>query len=444
MNSTPHTHSPRKGLLRGWFPLVVGTCVLAGIARGGEDFSGAFIKSADMSQAYSLTFLGAPGNFPWDGQTSSLNTPFSDLKSNGANYVRLNCWLTTDNNSHMDLTQLKTVALVAKGSYGLKLYVDTIPNDGDSTAGFGGCPSEWLTDYNNATNNGTDFTWTGSTAQHTFADDVKNYYYNIVTALAAQNTPADIVSIGNEINTKFCGVPYETSLYYELVYKGAAGVKLADSSIAVLLHLANIGSNQWQECNKLANCNSLYGTPAIDFDAFGFSFHPEDNPLDNPNWQGSKCVSSNGETIGLKQAFQTENFAQFKNESTGMPDSGKKIYLLVAESSWIWTTSSETVNGTSYQPLHTSLTGQDDPNGEFTSYQYDAYGYYTYLSDECSVVSGMNDGYGKGINDWAGGVIDGWGTTHGDWNMAFWDSATGDLKKKADGTPIVAAFLPAY
>src|SRR5581483_635232 len=248
---------------------LLGAAILVGPARAGENFT-TFIKSADMSQAYALSYAGSPSNFPWDAVTpSDVNKPFADLKANGANYVRLNCWSTSGGDTHMNITQMKTLALIAKGNHGLKLYIDAIPADGSGA--FGDCPAAWQADWVTATQNGTNFNW-DSTRGAALAADVKAYYQNIVTQLAGQGTPADIVSIGTEINTRFVNVPSETSLYYELVYKGAAGVKVADSSVAVLLHIADIGSSQWTHCRNLAQANSRYGTPDINFDAFGFSF----------------------------------------------------------------------------------------------------------------------------------------------------------------------------
>jgi arabinogalactan endo-1,4-beta-galactosidase len=429
--------------------------LLAGFAlisfvSAGETFSG-FIKSVDMSGAYANTFDGLPatGPFPWDQMTSSFNKPFADVKANGGNYVRLGCYYsTTDDTQGLNLTTLQTSAAAAVAN-GLKIYVDAQPIDGGVANGNQHPPAAWQAAWNAATNNGTSFTW-NSTTGAALAADVKGFYQNLVTTL--ENNPSigkssvGIVSIGNEINSWFCGVPSGTQLFYELIYKGAAGVKAADSTVAVMLHLADIDSNTWNWCNKLANCNSIsgLGTPTIDFNVFGFSFHAFTDPLYNPNWSGSNC-SGTGGLIGLKNAFQTENLAQFKNLTTGNADSGKPIYLMVAETAWIWTGTNEIVNGTSYGERYyeTSQFAQD--NAGFTFYNIDSSGYLQYLTDECNDVSGLADGYGKGVNAWAGTVIVGWtDQTHQEYNMAFWDSATGALKTTNNGTPILSAYLPAY
>ena len=320
----------------------------------------------------------------------------------------------------LNLANLQTVAAVAV-AHNMKLYIDAIPADGGQA--FQSYPSAWQADWNTATENGTNFNW-DSTRGAALAADVHAYYNNIVTTLEANQaigpSAVGIVSIGNEINETFVGVPSGSSLYYELVYKGAAGVKSADSSVAVMLHLHDVGASQWTHANQLANAHSLYGTPQIDFNVFGFSFHSFDNPLTNPNWEGSDCASSNGETIGLVQAFQSENFGQFTNETTNQPDSGTPIYLMVAETEWAWTGTAETVNGTSYPLTYTSTSQFVQDDSEFTYYQLDASGYRQYLEDEMNDVSGMRDGLGKGVNDWGAAVITGWGSSHGEYNFAFW------------------------
>lgn len=415
-----------------------------------------------MSGALFLTQSG----FPWDGNASAtLDTPFQDLENNGANYVRLNCrYSTTSSSQGLSMNDqgnndLEKVAEVAV-AHGMQIYVDAIPADGGNA--FQSSPSEWQTDWNTATENGTNFNW-DSTRGAALAADVRAYYNTIVTTLEADKSiypngnsgysygrgPIGIVAIGNEINEDFVGVPSGSSLYYELVYKGAAGVKAADPNIMVMLHLHDVGSSQWSEANKLANSHSLYGTPQIDFDIFGFSFHSFDNPLTNPNWQGSDGASSNGQTIGLVQAFQSENFGQFTNETTNQPDSGAPIYLMVAETEWPWTGSSETVNGVSYTPIKPSASDYAQDDSQYDAYyQIDASGARSYLEDEMTDVSGMRDGLGVGVNDWAASVITGWPAdapvSHGDFNWAFWNSASGDLITSNDGSPMISAYSLTY
>ncbi len=442
-----HAMNSRKTSFHRFVGFFAGLCMFIALgeqsASAGENFT-TFIKSADMSGAYFLSNQSSP-QFMWDGTSADLNTPFTDLQNNGVNYVRLNCWYSTTNSSQgLNLANLQTVAAVAV-AHNMKLYIDAIPADGGQA--FQSYPSAWQADWNTATENGTNFNW-DSTRGAALAADVHAYYNNIVTTLEANQaigpSAVGIVSIGNEINETFVGVPSGSSLYYELVYKGAAGVKSADSSVAVMLHLHDVGASQWTHANQLANAHSLYGTPQIDFNVFGFSFHSFDNPLTNPNWEGSDCASSNGETIGLVQAFQSENFGQFTNETTNQPDSGTPIYLMVAETEWAWTGTAETVNGTLYPLTYTSTSQFVQDDSEFTYYQLDASGYRQYLEDEMNDVSGMRDGLGKGVNDWGAAVITGWGSSHGEYNFAFWDSATGDLKTSNDGIAMISAYLPSY
>jgi len=414
-----------------------------------------FIKSADMSGALFLTTSG----FPWDGNTSAtLDAPFQDLENNGVNYVRLNCWYSTTSSSQgLNLSNLQDVAEIAV-AHNMQIYIDAIPADGGNA--FQSNPSEWQTDWNTATENGTNFNW-DSTRGAALAADVRDYYNNIVTTLEADPNiypsgieygygqgPIGIVSIGNEINDYFVDVPSGTSLYYELVYKGAAGVKSADPNIMVMLHLHDIGSSQWNLAHQLADAHSLYGTPQIDFNIFGFSFHSFDNPLTNPSWEGSDGASSNGQTIGLVQAFQSENFGQFTNVTTNQPDSGTPIYLMVAETEWPWTGTAETVNGFSYPISKPSASDYVQDDSGYTNYQIDASGARQYLEDEMTDVSGMNDGLGIGVNDWAASVITGWPASapvsHGDYNWAFWDSASGDLITSRDGSAMISAYSLSY
>ena len=222
-----HAMNSRKTSFHRFVGFFAGLCMFIALgeqsASAGENFT-TFIKSADMSGAYFLSYQSSP-QFLWDGTSTSLNTPFQDLQNNGVNYVRLNCWYSTTNSSQgLNLANLQTVAAVAV-AHNMKLYIDAIPADGGQA--FQSYPSAWQADWKTATENGTNFNW-DSTRGAALAADVHAYYNNIVTTLEANPSiganAVGIVSIGNEINEKFVGVPSGTSLFYELVYKGAAGV----------------------------------------------------------------------------------------------------------------------------------------------------------------------------------------------------------------------------
>src|SRR5581483_11772572 len=142
---------------------------------------------------------------------------------------------------------------------------------------------------------------------------------------------------GVEINLNqiFCGVPYQSRLYYQLVYEYFCAIKQYDIShpwpllanghrpiTATIIHYDRIGDQtdgfyadmQATAVPSLCKVNwhdrTLNGVTqtTIPVDCFGFSYHPDNNPLDNPNWPGSGV-------IGLRQALYRTNLGHISTEA---------------------------------------------------------------------------------------------------------------------------------
>ena len=179
---------------------------------------------------------------------------------------------------------------------------------------------------------------------------VKTYNTQVLDDMKSR-TPANLCSIGNEINAGFVWTAAQTLNFYQLVYAGCQAVRDWDSAngvstaTGVLLHLAGISVNGGVVCN---NCADLayaetrwlvvdsHGNPAhIPFDAFRLSYHAWDATL-----------------ATLQSDFYASNLGQF----------GK--YLVVQETEWWWASTSVTVNGTTTYATHAGRTeGTIRPTG---------------------------------------------------------------------------------
>ncbi len=108
------------------------------------------------------------------------------LNAHGLNYVRLRLWVDPPagyNNLAVDLRMAKRIAAA-----GDKLYLDIHYSDFWADPQHEDTPAAWQ---------GQDLTQLAST--------VESYTHDVIAAFAAQGTPVDMVSIGNEIRTGCCG-----------------------------------------------------------------------------------------------------------------------------------------------------------------------------------------------------------------------------------------------
>ncbi len=103
-------------------------------------------------------------------------------------------------------------------------------------------------------------------------DTMKIYTANVLRALEAQGTPADMVQIGNEVNHGLLwpdGHISNPDQLAELLKAGVEGVKMVDDKMPVMMHLALGGQNEeavfWYN-NMIAR--------EVEFDIMGISYYP--------------------------------------------------------------------------------------------------------------------------------------------------------------------------
>ncbi len=257
-----------------WLTIVVsnevrhGTCtvILHTAAAGGEwsnfdtleltpgraalSVLGADVSSLAKSEDLGGYYLDGSGRHQCrDGSALSI------LSRHGLNYVRLRAWVHPADGYH-DTAELLHMAKRAKAS-GLKVLVDLHYSDTWADPGQQSKPAAWSR-Y--------------STEQLRKA--VYDYTFDVCRRLKAQGTPADMVQLGNELNSGMLwpdGHTWDPPNWDNLaafLKAGASAVKAASATTKVMLHLANGGDNglyRWWFDNITAR-----GVP---FDVIGASFY---------------------------------------------------------------------------------------------------------------------------------------------------------------------------
>lgn len=174
------------------------------------------------------------------------------LRSAGMNYARLRVWVDPAD-GYCDKARVLAVAKRVKAR-GMKLLVDFHYSDTWTDPGAQTIPSAW--------------------SEHSYAQlktDVHDHTYDVLNALKAQGTTADMVQIGNELNGGMLWPTGSTSNWAQLaglLTAGATAAKAVSSRTLVALHLANGGDN------------ALYRTwfdnavsRGVPFDVIGLSFY---------------------------------------------------------------------------------------------------------------------------------------------------------------------------
>ena len=101
---------------------------------------------------------------------------------------------------------------------------------------------------------------------------VYNHTFDVLNALKAQGTTADMVQVGNEINDGMLWEDGRSSRFgqlAQLIRSGYDAVKAVSSSTRVVLHLANGGDNglyRWWFDTAAAN--------SVPYDVIGVSYYP--------------------------------------------------------------------------------------------------------------------------------------------------------------------------
>ena len=155
------------------------------------------------------------------------------LKEHGVNYLRLKVWV----NPADGYNNLDRVLYMARRiqNHGLKLLIDFHYSDAWADPGKQNKPAAW-----------NDYAFTE------LVQAVYDHTYQVCAALQQQDTPADMVQVGNELNNGLLwpeGKSPQWDNLADLLKRGCDAVKDAHPSTVVMLHLAeggnNIGARDW-------------------------------------------------------------------------------------------------------------------------------------------------------------------------------------------------------
>ncbi|MET9513615.1 arabinogalactan endo-1,4-beta-galactosidase [Streptomyces sp. NPDC002994] len=185
--------------------------------------TGLTVKGGDLStlaknEAYGATYRYANG---------STGDAVTILRSAGMNYVRLKVWVNPADGYNTKKQVLATAARAK--AQGMKLLVDFHYSDSWADPGKQIKPAAWA-----------------SHGYEALKKDVYDHTYDVLSALKAQGTTADMVQIGNELNSGMLLPEGSTSQWPQLaglLTSGAQAAKAASSTTRVALHLAEGGDN---------------------------------------------------------------------------------------------------------------------------------------------------------------------------------------------------------
>ncbi|MCX5409253.1 arabinogalactan endo-1,4-beta-galactosidase [Streptomyces sp. NBC_00335] len=210
--------------------------------------TGLAVKGVDVSSLEKSEDLG--GVYRTSGGTAG--DALTILKSAGANYGRLKVWVNPAD-GYNDKAHVLAAARRIKAQ-GMKLLVDFHYSDIWADPGAQTKPAAW--------------------SGHSYAQlttDVYQHTYDVLNALKAQGTTADLVQIGNETNTSMLWPEGSTDNWQQLaglLKSGASAAKAVSSSTQVALHLAHGGDNslyRWWFDNAAAQ--------GVSYDVIALSFY---------------------------------------------------------------------------------------------------------------------------------------------------------------------------
>ncbi|MGW1724228.1 glycoside hydrolase family 53 protein [Streptomyces sp. NPDC002306] len=315
----------------------------------GLPIKGADISSLAKSEAYGGVYRTGSG---------TAGDALAILKSAGMNYARLKVWVNPAD-GYNDRTRVLAMAKRVKAR-GMKLLVDFHYSDTWADPGKQTKPAAW--------------------AGHSYAQlrtDVYNHTYDVLNALKAQGTTADMVQVGNEINGGMMWSEGSTDHWSQLaglINSGYGAAKAVSSGTRVALHLANAGDDatvRWWFDNAAA-----YG---IGYDVIGLSYYGY--------WHG---------TLAAAQATLDDVAARY----------GKPVF--VAETAYPFRLDSDD-----------SLPDQIDTTGELVSgYPATPAGQLAWTNSVANIVEAVPNGRGLGVFYWE----------------ATWTAVTGNGWDPADAT----------
>ncbi|MFD6343198.1 arabinogalactan endo-beta-1,4-galactanase [Streptomyces roseolus] len=185
--------------------------------------TGLAVKGVDLSALKKNEDFGAT----YKNASGTTGDPVALLKGAGAGYGRLKVWVNPADGYNTKTQVLATAKRIK--AQGMKLLVDFHYSDVWADPGAQTKPAAW--------------------AGHSYAQlkkDVYDHTYDVLAALKAQGTTADMVQIGNEINTGMLWPEGSTSDWTQLaglLGSGISAAKAVSSSTQIALHLANGGDN---------------------------------------------------------------------------------------------------------------------------------------------------------------------------------------------------------
>ncbi|GHE03297.1 glycosyl hydrolase 53 family protein [Streptomyces alanosinicus] len=298
--------------------------------------TGTSIHGADIS---SLAKSEAKGGV-YRTSSGSTGDALSILKSYGMNYARLKVWVNPADGFN-DKAHVLAMAKRVKAQ-GMKLLVDFHYSDTWADPGAQTKPAAW----------------TGH-AYSQLKTDVYHHTYDVLNALKAQGTTADMVQIGNEINAGILWAEGSTDNWSQLaglLNSGYDAAKAVSSSTVVALHLAKGGDKagtEWWFDKAVAS--------GVKFDAIGLSYY--------------------GYWHGPLSDFQTtldDAAARY----------GKPVF--VAETAYPFTLAQDD-----------SLENQIDTTSELVSgYPATVAGQTKWMNDVASIVEAVPNGRGLGVFSW--------------------------------------------
>lgn len=210
---------------------------------GGLAIKGADISSLPKSEAKGGVYRTSSG---------STGDAIGILKNAGMNYARVKVWVNAADGYH-NKTRVLALAKRVKAA-GQKLLVDFHYSDTWADPGAQSKPAAW--------------------AGHSYSQlrtDVYNHTYDVLNALKAQGTTADMVQVGNEINGGMLWSEGSTDNWTQLaglLNSGYDAVKAVNSSTVVALHLAkggDLAGTRWWFDSAVAS--------GVRFDAIGLSYY---------------------------------------------------------------------------------------------------------------------------------------------------------------------------
>ena len=296
--------------------------------------------------------LVAGARFSYHGQQQS---PVTIMKENGANYVRMRLWVNPPP-GYSDLASDLALARSVHAA-GMKIYLDIMYSDFWADPQHQDIPAAWQ---------GQDLAQLTTTVQ--------SYTQQVISAFARQGTPADLVSIGNEIRNGILwpigqvtdpSVPADYDNLATLLKAGVAGARAGNPAghrLLIMMHYDQGGNNGLSQA--FFQNLSAEGVP---FDVIGLSYYPF--------FHG---------TISAMRQNVDALATQFHKP------------IVIAETQYPWTLA----NGNS--PIGDS-TGNFvwQPSQLSTGYPASPGGQLSFVTDELSILAQVPGGLGAGLFYWA-------------------------------------------